>query len=269
MIINNELNKKLNLIKSIKPVILCLTNKVTMDFMANVLLAIGAAPIMSCDYREINDLIKISKAININIGTLDSCFIQQVDTLMEYINKNSVIQSSKDIPIILDPVGCGASTLRDQLSHKLAKYAHIIKGNASEIIALDNLSNNLSNTYNKSLGVEANTSVSSAVNSADNLSKYYQSTIVISGKEDYITNGVKNTTLHHGAKLMTLVSGMGCCLSAVIAAFRSVISDNFLAAYFAVEYFTLCGQETLRANQNLGPAMFKQKFIDTLYFYSK
>jgi hydroxyethylthiazole kinase len=124
-----KMNYFLQKIKNERPLILNLTNYVTMDFMANCLLALGAAPIMSEDEREFEQLITIANAINLNLGTFNEKFIQQAAKAIYYAK-------SKNKPIVLDPVGAGASHIRTQTSLSFLTRCSIVRGNASEIIAL-------------------------------------------------------------------------------------------------------------------------------------
>lgn len=236
-------------IKHHKPIILCLTNVVTMDFMANSLLALGAAPIMSCDDRELKELISISHAVNINIGTLDAAFISRCKQAVDIARR---LQK----PVILDPVGAGASIIRTQSALELMQFSDIIRGNASEIMAL--LDMNI-----ESAGVESTKTTHMAKDSADMLARKLKNTIIVSGKEDYITDGLRHEILHYGSPLMPLVTGMGCTLTAVVAAFRAILPDSFDAARLATAYFGLCGN---RAEEKAStPGAFRTAFIDALY----
>lgn len=245
----HELQSTLTQLRQTKPIVLCLTNYVTMDFMANSLLALGAAPIMSCDDSEFSDLIQICHSIYINIGTLDTAF-------MSRCFKAVSIAKRYNKPIILDPVGSGASQLRTQNACELMPSANLIRGNASEIMSLINHDN-------KTAGVESNHSTHDAKSSAQEVSSLHHCTVIVSGKEDFITDGKQHTTLSFGSPMMPLVTGMGCTLTAVIAAFRSVIQDSFNAATFATAYFGLCGNlAEAKASQ---PGSFRTAFINELY----
>lgn len=237
------LKASLKKLREIKPLVLCLTNYVTMDFMANSLLALGAAPIMSCDERELEELIQMSHAVNINIGTLNADFIERCKRV-----------TGK--PIVLDPVGAGASIVRTQSARELMVAADIIRGNASEIMAL------LENE-NKTLGVESMHQVNDAKNSANKLAEMLKCTVVISGEEDFITNGIKQQSLNFGSPVMPLITGMGCTLTAVIAAFRAVIPDAFEAALVGTAYFGMCGSSVHKKTNK--PGSFRTAFIDELY----
>ena len=237
------LKESLKKLRETKPLVLCLTNYVTMDFMANSLLALGAAPIMSCDDRELEELIQMSHAININMGTLNAEFI---DRCKKVTGK----------PVILDPVGAGASFIRTKSARELMVSADIIRGNASEIMAL------LENE-NKTLGVESMHQVNDAKISANKLAEMLKCTVVVSGEEDFITDGIQLKSLMFGSPVMPLVTGMGCALTAVIAAFRAVIPNSFEAASLATAYFGMCGSAVHEKINK--PGSFRTAFIDELY----
>ncbi|WP_454784103.1 hydroxyethylthiazole kinase [Legionella sp. WA2024007413] len=235
-------------LKQQKPLILCLTNYVTMDFMANSLLALGAAPLMSESQVEIEELIDLSQAVYINIGTLN-------DSFMERARFAANIANSIDKPLILDPVGAGASKLRTSAAMELFPYAQVIRGNASEIISL-------AGSNGSTKGVESSDPVTKAIQSAHMLAKS-KKTIVISGPQDFITNGVDEILLPFGSNLMSLITGMGCTMTAVLSAFVACEANHFHAAVQATAYFGLCGQ--LAHEQAKRPATFKEVFINNLF----
>lgn len=236
-------------LRHIKPLVLCLTNYVTMDFMANSLLALGAAPLMSESHEEIEELIGISQAVYINIGTLNNTFMERAISAAKIAN-------TLNKPVILDPVGSGASKLRTSAALELLPLAHIIRGNASEIISL-------TGANNATKGVESLDPVSTALGSARYLAQKHNKIIIVSGPEDFISDGKKEQILPFGSPLMPLVTGMGCTLTAVLSAFVSCNPDPFQAAVQATAYFGLCGQ--LTHQQTHAPASFRQRFIDNLF----
>ncbi|MCX8514499.1 MAG: hypothetical protein RL017_709 [Pseudomonadota bacterium] len=238
-----------NQLRQHKPIILNLTNSVTQDFMANTLLALGASPIMSNDINELEELIAISSSLNINIGTLDANFSQLALNAVKYAE-------AKKIPIILDPVGAGASTSRTKLATLIAPKATIIRGNASEIMAI---AGSLSTTA----GVDSLHTSENAQNYAQNLANKFNNTVVVTGKTDLIIDSHTLSTNNFGAEIMTKVTGMGCCLSAVVAAFAAINSNYHQAAELGVKLYTLCAQHV--AQQTKTPAQFKVEFIDNLY----
>ena len=245
----HSIQSSLALLRQTKPVILCLTNYVTMDFMANSLLAVGALPIMSVCDKELDELIQLSHAVMINLGTLDRDFIKRC-------HHASKLATHYQKPIILDPVGAGASVIRTQSARELMRYAAIIRGNASEI-------RSLIEDKNKTLGVESACPTEHAKASARQLAQLLACTVVVSGAEDFITDGEREDSLHFGSPLMPLITGMGCTLTAVIAAFQAVLPESYTAAQQATSYFGLCGNAThLKTTQ---PGTFRSIFIDELY----
>lgn len=244
-----SIKSSLNTVKENKPLILCLTNYVTMDFMANSLLALGAAPLMSEASEELEELVTISQAVYINLGTLNTAFMQRAIQAAQYaraLNK----------PIILDPVGAGASLLRTKAALELMPFAQVIRGNASEILAL-------SGAVGSSKGVETSHSVTDATSVAQALAQKLNTVIVVSGPEDFITNGKDAQTLAFGSNLMPLVTGMGCTMTAVLSAFVANNRDHYQAATHASAFFSLCGQNAELKTKT--PGSFRQVFIDSLY----
>jgi len=244
-----NIQASLSILRQQKPLILCLTNYVTMDFMANSLLALGALPLMSSCDDELEELIQISHAVMINIGTLDSPFLERC-------LKAAGIAKSHHKPLILDPVGSGASKLRTNGARTLMKHAQIIRGNASEITSLIN-------EQTKTQGVESLLPTEQAKNTAKQLAHLLDCTVVVSGEEDYITDGQQQASLQDGSPMMPLITGMGCTLTAVIAAFQAIIPDSYLAAKQATAYFGLCG--SLAQQKAKAPGFFRTAFIDELY----
>lgn len=244
----NAIEKQLCYLRSQNPVVLNLTNQVTMDFMANALLALGAAPIMSVCDEELEELIQIASAVNINIGTLDDAFINRC------IKAASLAQKYKK-SIVLDPVGSGATTKRTQSALKLLSYANIIKGNASEIMSLKTVAN--------TRGVESNASVCQAKDIAREIASQHQNIIVVSGAVDFIASAKQTSQVAFGSNLMPLVTGMGCVLGATLAAFAAVDEDHFQSSVFGTTYFGLVG--ALASEKTKHPGTFKTNFIDALH----
>ncbi len=244
------LEQAVALVREKKPLVLNLTNSVTQDFIANSLLALGASPIMSQDIREIEELTAISGAVNINIGTLDEAFDQralQACTMAQKYNK----------PVILDPVGVGASAVRNDLARLVLEFASIVRGNASEIMAL-----HAQSKIQITKGVDSLHQVTDAVQAARTLASPEKKIIAVSGAEDFITDGTQEVYLPYGSPFMPQVTGMGCALTSVIAAFRAAIDDPYKATVYATTYFGMTGQQ---AEKNAaGPGSFRVNFIDAL-----
>ena len=236
-------------IRKSKPVILNLTNYVTMDFIANSLLALGASPIMSVCKSELEELVLMCSAINLNIGTLDSDFLKKCDFIADIANKYNK-------PIVLDPVGSGATKIRTRISKTLLNKVSIVCGNASEIIAL-------AGVKNSTRGVDSVSTVEEAEDIATELAYTNQCTVVVSGAVDFITDGVTQAHIPFGSRIMPLVTGMGCTLTAIIAAFRAVVKHSFKGSLIGANYVSLCGEMTAKTFSH--PGSFRTHFIDNLY----
>ncbi|MCX7114571.1 MAG: hydroxyethylthiazole kinase [Gammaproteobacteria bacterium] len=248
-----DLSLALKHIRNQAPLVLNITNLVTMDFIANGLLCLGASPIMSNAVEELDALVSLSAAVVINLGTLNPAFLDMADKACKLANLY-------DKPIVLDPVGAGATAYRTEAAiHLLKTYRiNIIRGNASEITALSGASHTTK-------GVDSAIQTHEAIDSAHSLAHAYQTVLCISGQTDLIVNESRVEPLRHGSPLMPRVTGSGCLLTAVVAAFHAVEADAFQAAKLATLYYTLCGERA--AHHTIAPGSFKVSFLDALALY--
>lgn len=245
----DKIEKALVDLRKQKPLILCFTNFVTMEFVANSLLALGAAPIMSACEDEANELVKMASALYVNIGTLDYNFIRLAKKAIE-------IAKEHNKPIIFDPVGAGATAIRTEISKSILPFAKFIRGNSSEIIAL---ADNRQATY----GVEAIHTTDEAASIATRLSLKNNAIVIVSGPVDFITDGNKSIKIPFGSPLVQMITGMDCSMTAVIAAFQSSVENPFEAGIIAAHYFALCGEVVSKEHQT--PGTFKTAFLDQLH----
>lgn len=245
------LSAAITAVRQKKPLVHNITNYVVMNNSANALLAIGASPIMAHWNDEMQEIAEITEALVINIGTLDSKWIESMKIA-------GIATSKKYKPIILDPVGAGATNKRTQTAWELINLCHptIIRGNASEIMAL-------MNADVKSKGVDSSAKSSDAINAAKNLAIETNSVVVISGPTDYITDGKKVMTVEGGDEIMTYVTGMGCTSTAIIGAFAAAINDPMVAATAAMAVMSLAGERA--AVKATGNGSMQIYFLDELF----
>lgn len=238
----------LALVREQKPLVVNITNYVVMNNTANALLAIGASPIMAHSRQEMAEMMHIAGSLVINIGTLDSKWIKRMLFAVEQANANNK-------PIVLDPVGCGASVLRTQTARTLAANANnlIIRGNASEIIAL-------AGEASQTKGVDALDSSDTALAAAQALVAQYHANVVISGEVDYVVTASQTISLSNGHHMMPYVTGMGCSLTALTGAFAAIGETSGLAA---TAIYAIAGE--IAAEQSAGPASLQLNIIDVLY----
>lgn len=238
----------LALVREQKPLVVNITNYVVMNNTANALLAIGASPIMAHSRQEMAEMMHIAGSLVINIGTLDSKWIKRMLFAVEQANANNK-------PIVLDPVGCGASVLRTQTARTLAANANnlIIRGNASEIIAL-------AGEASQTKGVDALDSSDTALAAAQALVAQYHANVVISGEVDYVVTASQTISLSNGHHMMPYVTGMGCSLTALTGAFAAIGEISGLAA---TAIYAIAGE--IAAEKSTGPASLQLNIIDVLY----
>ncbi|WP_419675007.1 hydroxyethylthiazole kinase [Photobacterium kishitanii] len=246
--ITNVIIAALALVREQKPLVVNITNFVVMNTTANALLAIGASPIMAHSKQEMTEMMQITGSLVINIGTLDSVWIERMLFAVEQAN-------AYNKPIILDPVGCGASLLRTQTARTIAANANnlIIRGNASEIIALAGESS-------QTKGVDALDSSDTALTAAHYLATHYQANVVISGEVDYVVSATRVISLKNGHHMMPYITGMGCSLTALTGAFAAVGDTTGLAA---TAILAIVGE--IAAKHSAGPATLQLNILDGLY----
>ncbi|MBR9789578.1 MAG: hydroxyethylthiazole kinase [Vibrionaceae bacterium] len=243
-----QITQALTAVRQQKPLVVNITNYVVMNNTANALLAVGASPIMAHSKQEMAEMMSFAGALVINIGTLDSDWTPRMSFAVEQANANGKI-------VVLDPVGCGASTLRTETSRQIARLADklIIRGNASEIIAL-------AGEQAQSKGVDSLDSSDAALGAAEFLVAEYGANVVISGETDYIVTKSQTVTLGNGHEMMPYVTGMGCTLSALTGAFAAVGDDTGLAA---AAVLGVAGE--VAAEQARGPGSLQLTLLDELY----
>lgn len=246
--LTKQITQALSAVRQHKPLVVNITNYVVMNNTANALLAIGASPIMAHSQQEMAEMMSFAGALVINIGTLDSVWTPRMLFAVEQANLNGKV-------VVLDPVGCGASTLRTDTSRQIARLAEklIIRGNASEIIAL-------AGEQATSKGVDALDSSDAALGAAQCLVAEYGANVVISGETDYIVTKSQTITLSNGHAMMPYVTGMGCTLSALTGAFAAIGDETGLAA---AAVLGVAGE--IAAEQARGPGSLQSILLDTLY----
>jgi hydroxyethylthiazole kinase len=234
-----------------RPLILNITNAVTADFVANGLLSMGASPVMSHALCEIEELVALSSAVMVNIGTLS-------DNFNQLAKKTCRIANNLKKPIILDPVGAGATHYRTSVCKQLLSETNIaiIRGNAGEVMAL---AGQMSHTK----GVDSLIGTAFAVESAQMLARYHGIVVAMSGETDVITDGTRIEKITRGSELMPLITGTGCLLTAVVAAFHAVCEDAFDAAAYASYFYAVSGERAARDTSL--PGSFKVHFLDALH----
>ncbi|MCL2025240.1 MAG: hydroxyethylthiazole kinase [Leptospirales bacterium] len=240
----------LDMLKSKTPLVHQITNYVTVNDCANVTICIGASPVMSHAVEDVRDMIAIADALVLNIGTLDE---SQIKGMLEA----GKAASKKGIPIILDPVGAGATPYRTQTAALLLKELNIsiIKGNAGEIGTLAGVDALVR-------GVDSQKLSGDPVETVKSLALASSCVVVMSGADDIVSDGKRVAVISNGVPLMGKISGSGCMASAICGAFAAV-SDFFEGCVAAMAVLGVAGE--LAAEKSAGPGSFKPAFLDAVY----
>ena len=242
-------------IRKQKPVVHHLTNWVTIYDCANIVKVLGASPVMAHAKEEVAQMAKIASSLVLNIGTLTIDFVEAMKVAARSANE-------KGIPVVLDVCGAGATDLRDKKSFELLDEVRIdiIKGNSSEIARI-------SGESVRTKGVDAVEVEKDLIEIANKLVLKRKCTVVITGKEDIVSDGKNLYIVKNGHPMMTHVVGTGCMATSVIGAFAAVEKDLAYAATSALVCFEIAAE--CAAKISSGPATFKEKMFDCLYQLDK
>ncbi len=234
-----------------KPLIHNITNFVVMNNTANALLACGASPVMAHAPEEVEEMVSFAGALVLNIGTLTPYWI---DSMLKAGKRANEL----NVPIILDPVGSGATKLRTDSAKQLINELSIsvVRGNASEVLSL-------AQEGSRTKGVDSIHNVDEAADAATILARELKATLAITGEVDLITDGERTFMVHNGHGLMSYVTGTGCTATAVIGAFLAVDHDAVEATATALAYFGFAGE---KAGANVqAPGSFQVALLDALF----
>lgn len=257
---NEEIKTYLNNLKQKNPLIHCITNYVTVNDVANSLIAIGASPVMADEPSESGEITAISNGLLINLGTLNLNTIKAMQNSIKMAN-------SLNLPVVLDPVGVGASTLRNETAiNFLKEYKFsIIKGNISEIKFL-NGEKSIAKGVDASLK-DLNDDILNRANLAKELSKKTDAAIVITGKIDVVAFKNEAYLLKNGSSLMGKFSGSGCILGGICAAFLASNTNPLKSAIMGVLTECIAGELVRGKNvlSDMGSIKFKNGLIDEIY----
>lgn len=243
--------ENLRKVREKKPLVHSITNLVTMNYTANVLLACGAAAIMAHGDEEVEEVVDLCDALVLNLGTLTQ---GRVETMLKAGKRAGL----RGIPIVLDPVGSGATTLRTGAAKRLLGELpiRVIRGNPSEVLSL-------ARQRAGSKGVESMHLVEEALDAGVSIAKAHSLTVAVTGKIDVVTDGSTIYRVHNGHAMMAYVTGAGCAATSLIAAFLSVDPDPLGAAATALAYLGLAGEKA--GGEGDGPGSFQIKLLDALY----
>ncbi len=257
----NQYSKALQLVRKKAPLVQCITNFVTVNDCANIILASGGSPSMSEDIREVEESVCGASALVCNMGAIDF-----VDSMLVAGGK----ANSLGKPVVLDPVAAGGTQLRRDMSKRLLEGVHFaaIRGNASEIRFLAG-----QQTPGSGVDVRAGDAVTEenlpeAIAMTEELARKLGSVIAISGVLDVISDGEQTVVLRNGCATMARITGSGCMLTSMIGAFCGAMPEDPLSATVAaMAVMGVAGElaEERRVKNGTGNATFRNDLIDAVF----
>lgn len=232
------------------PLVHHMTNYVTVNDCANITLCVGASPVMAHAEEEVEEMVSIASALVLNIGTLDT---QQINRM--FIAAKAA--EKRGIPIILDPVGAGATSLRTKTAQRMIQELSIsvLKGNAGEI-------GTLAGKQAQVRGVDSGGVTGDPAEITRTLAERLGCTVIMSGVTDIISDG--NEVLHcdNGHPFMGRISGTGCMAASVIGSCAAVTADFLAGSTAGIIAFGIAGE--MAAAEASGPGSFKYRLFDSM-----
>lgn len=255
--VKQQMMEAVRKVKATNPMAGSITNSVTINFVANAQLAVGGSAAMVYLPDEGEFLAAAGGATYINVGTLLPVYAETLPRTAAELHKLGK-------PWVLDPVAVGIGALRSSLLKQLREYKpSIIRGNASEIIALAGLWGLDGGTDSSNVrGVDSTDAVAAAKQAAVALARYTGGAVAVSGETDLVTDGNVVAYSHGGSHFMEKITGCGCSLGGVAAVYATAASP-FIAALTASAVYNLAGKRAEDKTQ--GPGSFYVQFLDELY----
>ncbi|MBU3172075.1 hydroxyethylthiazole kinase [Clostridium estertheticum] len=262
MEINNKIIKLLDDLRERTPLVHQITNYVTVNDCANITLAIGGSPVMADDINEVLEMVSLSSSLVINIGTLNS---RSVESMIKAGKRANELK----IPVILDPVGAGATSYRTEVCKRIISEVKlaVIRGNLSEIktiYGIDTITRGVD--ASESLDVSGD-EFTKTKEMARKFAVKFVTVVAITGEVDIITDGKILYTTSNGHKMMSRVTGTGCMCTAVIGCYLGAGENNLIAALAGVVSMGIAGETAYeRLDKKIeGSGTFRMKMIDVMY----
>jgi hydroxyethylthiazole kinase len=238
-------------IRAARPLVHHITNLVVTNLTANTTLAVGASPVMAHAPEEVREMVRLARCLVLNIGTLTPALVESMIAAGQEANRIGV-------PVVLDPVGAGATGLRTSSAARILAEVKVdvLRGNAAEVAIVGG--------YEAAVkGVEAAAGPENPAEVTRRIAERLGTVVAATGPVDYVSDGRRTLEVHNGHPLLTAVTGTGCMATAVIGAFRAVEEDRVLAAAAALAYFGYAAE--LAAARAEGPGSFQVHLLDALY----
>lgn len=262
--INQELtiNNLLQIRQSIKlkkPLIHCITNPISINDCANMVLSVGAKPIMAEHHLEVSEITSVSKSLGLNLGNI-------TDNRMKSILISGKIAYEKKIPQVIDLVGVGCSKLRLEYAKKFIAECHpnVIKGNMSEIKAICGIKSNSKGIDVGSCDIVTERNCDESIEMLKALSLQTGAVVATTGVVDIITDGTNTYLITNGCEMLSMITGTGCMITSLIASYISC-GNIFEGTVLAIALMGICGELSQHVK---GTGSFRTELIDNMFSIS-
>ncbi|MGE5483997.1 MAG: hydroxyethylthiazole kinase [Ignavibacteriales bacterium] len=234
-----------------RPLVHHITNWVVTNVSANVTLAAGASPVMAHAIEEVADMVKCAGALVLNTGTLTPDLVEAMIVAGRQAN-------SLGVPVILDPVGVGATPLRTKSVGRILGEVRVgvLRGNAAEIGIVSGAGGDIR-------GVDSRADANDPVELARAAARRFRCVAAITGKTDFVSDGETVVMVDNGHEMLTRVTGTGCMATSVIGAFAAVTKDLLWAAAGALACYGVAAE--IAAAASSGPGTFQAALLDAMY----
>lgn len=238
-------------VRAKRPLVCHITNSVTMNDCANICICAGGSPVMSCQKYDVTSLMGKADALVLNIGTLDD---HQLETMLAA----GRLAKEREIPVVFDPVGIGASEYRANAAETIIKAVRpdIIKGNHGEIAFLYGIKDSMK-------GVDSSILSDDMSEKVRTLAAKYGCIVASTGETDVVSDGKETYLLSNGCPMEEFVSGTGCMLTSVIGAFIGANGATIEAVTAGITVFNIAAEHADKIS--VGPGTFKVNLFDCLY----
>jgi hydroxyethylthiazole kinase len=243
--------KMMSQVREKKPLVHHITNYVTVNDCANITICSGGSPVMTDASRDVPDMVKLASAVVLNIGTLKPRTVEAMILAGKEAN-------DKGIPVILDPVGAGATPYRTETVWKILDdvKVSVIKGNAGEI-------GTLAGTGGAVRGVDSAGAAADPKATVKALAKRTGAVVAMTGPIDYVSDGKRVAVLSNGDNYLETVSGTGCMVSSVVGCYTGALGVNIRTVCAAISVFNIAAE--ISAESAKGPGSFKVGLFDSMY----
>lgn len=252
-----KIGTMLQTVREKKPLVHHITNYVTVNDCANITLAIGASPIMADDIAEVKEITSISSALVLNIGTLNERTVQSMLAAGKTANE-------KGIPVVFDPVGAGASRLRNDTAERILREVKIsvLRGNMSEIRFAAGLQATTKGVDASDEDLQSGAELGCSI--AAKAAQKYNCVVAITGATDIITDARRTLLLGNGTALLSGVTGTGCMCTSLVASFCGAAKDNLLAAAGGILCMSIAGELAAEKAGKTGIGSFHVAILDAV-----